>query len=177
MAASDPEKAKAGMIAKRIASLLLLAIAGAQAKSEPGPVGFRLGLRASETDFALFAGPSFHAKGLVVSEDFWINPYRDDDLVNVGPRHWYQVKLLRYGFVTGIRYQLGGEKLSVLPGFGMENILGSYYGTDLSPDWETAFWGGLEVGFLKYQRLGVRYVTSEQIDHSKLRFEWTIQWH
>lgn len=164
------------MIAQRIALLLLTAIALAQAKSDPGPVGLRLGMRASETDFALFGGPSFHAKGLVVSEDFWINPYRQDDLVKIRPHYWNQVKLLRYGFVTGIRYQLGNDDLSVLPGFGMENILGSYYGTDLSPDWETAFWGGIEVGFLGYQRLGVRYVSSEQIDHSRLRFEWTIQW-
>ncbi len=164
------------MIKWRIALLLLAGTAAVHAKSDPGPVGFRLGMRACETDFALFAGPSFHAKGLVVSEDFWINPYRQDDLVKIRAHYWNQVKLLRYGFVTGIRYQLGNDDLSVLPGFGMENILGSYFGTDLSPDWETAFWGGLEVGFLKYQRLGVRYVSAEQIDHSKLRFEWTIQW-
>lgn len=155
--------------------LFLLAGSGALAR-DPGVVGFRLGLRANATDFALFAGPSLHAAGLVVSEDFWINPYRETILVELGPRHWGQYKMLRYGFATGLRYQLGSEQLSVLPGVGIENIMGSYYGTDASPDWRFEQWAGLEIGFLKYHRLGARWTTGEQRDHSRLRIEWTVQW-
>ena len=141
-----------------------------------GPLGFRLGVRGSETDFALFGGPSFHANRLVVSEDFWINPYRTVEYAQLGEHHWLQVRLQRYGFVTGVRYEIGNETLGLLPGVGIENVLGSYYGTDLSPDWKTVFWTGIEIGFLKYQRIGIRYATDEQVDHSKLRFEWTVQW-
>ena len=153
----------------------LVAVSVVQAK-DPGPVGFRIGMRGSETDFALFLGPSFHAKGLVVSEDFWINPYRETEYVHIREYYWNQVKQLRYGFVTGLRYQLGIDQLSVLPGVGIENILGSYYGTTRSPEWRMEEWAGLEIGFLKYHRIGARWTTGEQLDHSRMRIEWTVQW-
>ncbi len=157
------------------AFLLGVAVMTAGAK-DPGNIGFRLGMRGSSTDFALFGGPSFHAAGLVVSEDFWMNPFRQDVLVPLSPHHWGQFQIRRYGFVTGLRYLFGTEALSVLPGVGIENIMGSYYGTELSPDWRLEEWAGLEVGFLKMNRIGFRYTTGEQMDHSKLRIEWTIQW-
>jgi hypothetical protein len=156
-------------------SLLLLAGAAANA-GDPGMLGFRLGMRANSTDFALFGGPSLHAAGLVVSEDFWINPYRRTELAPLGEHHWAQYQMLRYGFTTGLRYNLGTEQLSVLPGVGIENLMGSYYGTNASPDWRLEEWAGLEVGFLKYHRIGVRWTTGEQMDHSRLRIEWTVQW-
>ncbi|MEK7395094.1 MAG: hypothetical protein AAB214_21260 [Fibrobacterota bacterium] len=159
---------------KWVFGALLAACAAIPAK-DPGTVGFRFGLRGSETDFALFAGPSLHAKGLVVSEDFWINPYRQTELAQIRAHYWNQVKQLRYGFVTGVRYQLGGDQLSILPGVGIENILGSYYGTTASPEWSMQEWVGLEIGFLKYHRIGARLTTGEQKDHSRLRIEWTIQ--
>ena len=152
-----------------------VAVASATA-GEPGWFGYRLGLRASGTDFALFTGPSLHAGGLVVSEDFWINPYRRTTLAELSPHHWGQYKMLRYGFTTGVRYQLGTDLLSVLPGVGIENLMGSYFGTDASPDWRLEEWAGLEVGFLRWHRLGVRWTTGEQMDHSRLRIEWTVQW-
>lgn len=154
---------------------ILFASLATQAK-DAGPVGFRLGMRGSETDFSLFLGPSFHAKGLVVSEDFWINPYRQTELVQIREHYWNQVKQLRYGFVTGVRYQLGTDELCILPGVGIENVMGSYFGTTMSPDWSMEEWAGLEVGFLKYHRIGARWTTGEQKDHSRLRIEWTIQW-
>jgi hypothetical protein len=156
--------------------LLPLLAAGLASADESGLVGFRLGLRANATDFSLFGGPSLHAGGLVVSEDFWINPYRRTSLLKVGDHHWEQYQLLRYGFVTGLRYRLGTATLGLLPGVGFENILGSYFGTDASPDWRFEPWAGLEVGFLKYHRLGARWTQGEQPDHSRLRIEWTVQW-
>ena len=157
-------------------ALMLLATAAAIQAKEPGSVGFRLGMRASETDFSLFGGPSLHAAGLVVSEDFWINPYRQPVLAELSSHHWGQFQQLRYGFTTGLRYQLGTEQLSILPGVGIENIMGSYYATDLSPEWIMEEWAGLEIGFLKYHRIGARWTTGEQMDHSRLRIEWTVQW-